>query len=80
MRAGAIEDYTYLWWDVRPHPNLGTVEVRVFDQQTRVEHTVALAALTVSTRAPLSALFDDGEPTWSSTRPSWSTTTRSGPR
>ena len=41
MRAGAIEDYTYLWWDVRPHPNLGTVETRVFDQQTRVEHTVA---------------------------------------
>ena len=37
MRAGAIKDYTYLWWDVRPHPNLGTVEVRVFDQQTRVE-------------------------------------------
>ena len=26
MRGGAIDDYTYLWWDVRPHPNLGTVE------------------------------------------------------
>ena len=62
MRAGAIEDYTYLWWDVRPHPNLGTVETRIFDQQTRVEHTVALAALTVSPRARLCALFDDGEP------------------
>ena len=34
MEAGAIDDYTYLWWDVRPHPNLGTVETRVFDQQT----------------------------------------------
>src|SRR5919106_2094548 len=45
MRAGAIDDYTYLWWDVRPHPNLGTVETRVFDQQTRVEHTVSFAAL-----------------------------------
>jgi carboxylate-amine ligase len=32
-------DYTYLWWDVRPHPDFGTVEVRVFDQQTRIEHT-----------------------------------------
>jgi carboxylate-amine ligase len=40
-----IDDYTYLWYDVRPHPNLGTVEVRAMDAQTRVEHTVALAAL-----------------------------------
>jgi glutamate---cysteine ligase / carboxylate-amine ligase len=40
-----IPDYTYLWWDVRPHPNFGTVEVRVMDSQTRVEHTLALAAL-----------------------------------
>jgi carboxylate-amine ligase len=40
-----ISDYTYLWYDVRPHPNFGTVEVRVMDSQTRVEHTVALAAL-----------------------------------
>ncbi len=44
MRGGAIPDYTYLWWDVRPHPNLGTVELRVFDQQTRVEHTIGFAA------------------------------------
>src|SRR5207302_1050678 len=28
-----------------PHPNFGTVEVRVMDAQTRVEHTLALAAL-----------------------------------
>src|SRR5204862_1713138 len=40
----AIEDYTYLWYDVRPHPNFGTVEVRVMDSQTRVEHTLGLAA------------------------------------
>ena len=32
--AGA-EDYTHLWWDVRPHPRLGTVEVREMDAQTR---------------------------------------------
>jgi len=40
-----IRDYTYLWYDVRPHPDLGTVEIRVMDSQTRVEHTLALAAL-----------------------------------
>ena len=35
-----IEDYTYLWYDVRPHPNFGTVEIRAMDGQTRVEHTL----------------------------------------
>jgi carboxylate-amine ligase len=60
--SGAIEDYTYLWWDVRPHPNLGTVEVRVFDQQTRVDLTIALAAMTGSMAHQLSHLFDEGEP------------------
>jgi glutamate---cysteine ligase / carboxylate-amine ligase len=43
--AGVMEDYTWLWYDVRPHPNLGTVEIRAMDAQTRVEHTLGLAAL-----------------------------------
>ena len=43
--AGLIEDYTWMWYDVRPHPNLGTVEIRAMDAQTRAEHTVGLAAL-----------------------------------
>jgi glutamate---cysteine ligase / carboxylate-amine ligase len=62
MESGAIEDYTYLWWDVRPHPRLGTVETRVFDQQTRLEHTLGLAALTLALCYRLAQLFDDGEP------------------
>jgi carboxylate-amine ligase len=62
MRAGAIPDYTFLWWDVRPHPRLGTVETRIFDQQTRIEHTVALAALTVSLAHRMCALHDGDEP------------------
>jgi carboxylate-amine ligase len=62
MRAGAIDDYTFLWWDVRPHPNFGTVEVRIFDQQTRVDHTVALASLVVCLAHRLCALHDEGEP------------------
>jgi glutamate---cysteine ligase / carboxylate-amine ligase len=44
--AGFFQDYTYLWWDVRPHPNLGTVELRAFDAQTRVESVAAIGALT----------------------------------
>src|SRR5437588_1003306 len=45
VKARVIEDYTYLWHDVRPHPNFGTVEIRVMDSQTRIEHTLGLAAL-----------------------------------
>jgi carboxylate-amine ligase len=43
--CGMIEDYTYLWYDVRPHPRLGTIEIRAMDSQTRLEHTLALSAL-----------------------------------
>ena len=60
--SGAIEDYTYLWWDVRPHPNLGTVETRVFDQATRLEDTAAFAALTQSLSHRFAEMFDEGEP------------------
>ena len=42
--TGAIGDYTHLWWDVRPHPRFGTLEIRVMDVQTRVEDAAALAA------------------------------------
>src|SRR3954447_22103923 len=45
VESGVMEAYTWLWNDVRPHPKFGTVEVRVCDSQTRVEHTLALAAL-----------------------------------
>jgi carboxylate-amine ligase len=59
--SGVIEDYTYLWYDVRPHPNLGTVEIRVMDAQTRVEHTVGLAALTQALVKELAEHFDAGK-------------------
>ena len=62
MRAGAIPDYTFLWWDVRPHPNLGTVETRIFDQQTHVEQTLSLAALNLCLAHRLCAAYDAEEP------------------
>jgi glutamate---cysteine ligase / carboxylate-amine ligase len=62
MRGGAIPDYTFLWWDVRPHPNFGTVELRVFDQQTRIEHTLGFAALGQALAHRLAADFDGGVP------------------
>jgi glutamate---cysteine ligase / carboxylate-amine ligase len=60
-KARVIEDYTYLWHDVRPHPNFGTVEIRVMDSQTRVEHTVGLAALVQGLVKELCEHFDAGK-------------------
>jgi len=45
VEAGDLPDYTYLWWDLRPSPNLGTVEVRAMDAQSRLESVAGLAAL-----------------------------------
>jgi carboxylate-amine ligase len=61
IEARVIEDYTYLWHDVRPHPNFGTVEVRVMDSQTRVEHTLGLAALVQGLVKELSEHFEAGK-------------------
>jgi glutamate---cysteine ligase / carboxylate-amine ligase len=55
-----IEDYTYLWHDVRPHPNFGTVEIRVMDSQTHIEHALGLAALVQGLVKELSEHFDAG--------------------
>jgi carboxylate-amine ligase len=57
-----IRDYTYLWYDVRPHPNFGTVEVRVMDSQTRVEHTLAFAALVQAMVKELAEHYESGQP------------------
>jgi carboxylate-amine ligase len=43
-RTGCIADYTHIWWDIRPHPRLGTLELRICDAVTRVEDAVAIAA------------------------------------
>jgi glutamate---cysteine ligase / carboxylate-amine ligase len=60
-RAGVIEDYTYLWHDVRPHPRFGTVEIRVMDSQTHIEHTLGLAALTQALVRELCEHYDSGQ-------------------
>jgi glutamate---cysteine ligase / carboxylate-amine ligase len=45
IRSDAVPEPTFLWWDVRPRPHFGTVEVRVMDAQTTVAQTAALVAL-----------------------------------
>jgi carboxylate-amine ligase len=44
-RAGLIDTLGEIWWDVRLHPGLGTVEIRAFDAQTDVVRYEALVAL-----------------------------------
>lgn len=43
--AASGGDYTMNWWDARPHPRLGTLEVRIADQPTSVRRSAALAGL-----------------------------------
>jgi carboxylate-amine ligase len=48
VRCGSIPEPTFLWWDVRPQPRFGTVEVRIMDAQTAVADTAAIVALVQS--------------------------------
>src|SRR5437764_13161496 len=45
VRLGLADDYTRFWWDVRPHPSFGTLEIRMPDQPTELQLTGAFAAL-----------------------------------
>ena len=45
VRIGLADGYTRFWWDIRPHPRFGTVEIRAPDQPTAVELTGAFGAL-----------------------------------
>ncbi len=60
-RTGCIADYTHIWWDIRPHPRLGTVEVRVCDAVTRVEDAVAITAYIQSLVKHYCERYDGGE-------------------
>jgi carboxylate-amine ligase len=45
IRLDAFPEPTFLWWDVRPQPRFGTVEVRIMDAQVTLRATAALVAL-----------------------------------
>jgi carboxylate-amine ligase len=45
VAAGDAPDYTFLWWDIRPHPRLGTVEVRAMDAQSSLTTIAGLVGL-----------------------------------
>jgi carboxylate-amine ligase len=60
VRTNSFADYTYIWWDLRPHPKLGTIEVRVCDAQTRIENVTAIVALVQSAGATLAERHERG--------------------
>jgi carboxylate-amine ligase len=43
-KTGCIADYTHIWWDIRLHPRLGTIEIRICDATTQLDDVVALTA------------------------------------
>jgi carboxylate-amine ligase len=60
-RSGCIADYTHIWWDIRLHPRLGTVEIRICDAVTRVEDAVAIAAYCQALVKLLCEQYEAGE-------------------
>jgi glutamate---cysteine ligase / carboxylate-amine ligase len=60
-KTGCIADYTHIWWDIRLHPRLGTIEIRICDAVTRVEDAVALTAYCQALVKHYSEQFDAGE-------------------
>ncbi len=48
IRVGALPEATFLWWDIRPQPRFGTVEIRIMDAQSRLAETATLVALVQS--------------------------------
>ncbi|HKT44148.1 MAG TPA: carboxylate-amine ligase [Gaiellaceae bacterium] len=60
-RTGCIADYTHIWWDIRLHPRLGTIEIRICDAVTRLEDVVAITAFCQALVKHYSERFDAGE-------------------
>jgi glutamate---cysteine ligase / carboxylate-amine ligase len=60
-RAGLIDALGEIWWDVRLHPGLGTVEIRAFDAQTDVVRNEALLALAAALCDMLLLEYDANE-------------------
>lgn len=60
VQNGTINSIQEIWWDVRPHPKYGTVEIRIFDIPPHLEDAIALAALTQCLVVALSDQIDEG--------------------
>jgi carboxylate-amine ligase len=69
LRAGTIRSIKEVWWDVRPHPDFGTVEIRMFDGAPTLHEVGMVAALSQSLVQLFDTQLDRGyrlpsQPTW----------------
>jgi carboxylate-amine ligase len=57
VKTGCVDNAKKIWWDIRLHPFFETLEVRVCDAQSRVDDTLAIAALIQAVIAKLHTLL-----------------------
>ena len=60
-RTGAIDSLSEIWWDVRPHPGLGTIEVRAFDSQIEMWRNEALVTFVAALGDRISKEYESGD-------------------
>jgi glutamate---cysteine ligase / carboxylate-amine ligase len=60
--TGSITEHTQIWWSVRPHLAIPTVETRIADGQPELTEAVSLAAFIASLAARVARAYDEGEP------------------
>jgi glutamate---cysteine ligase / carboxylate-amine ligase len=58
--TGFINTIREIWWDIRPHHNFGTVEIRVCDVPPNMEHVLAITALVQCLVYTISHEIDEG--------------------
>ncbi|MEE9543456.1 MAG: glutamate--cysteine ligase, partial [Thermodesulfobacteriota bacterium] len=60
IATGTIESIRELWWDVRPHPDFGTIEIRICDNPSTIKEVMAITALVQALVKRFSDDFDAG--------------------
>jgi carboxylate-amine ligase len=60
-RTGCIADYTHIWWDIRLHPRLGTIEIRICDAVAELDDVVAITAYCQALVKHYCERFDAGD-------------------
>ena len=60
-KTGCIQDYTHIWWDIRLHPRLGTIEIRICDAVTQLDDVIAITAYCQALVKHYAELVDRGE-------------------
>ena len=61
-KSNSIQEFTQVWWSVRPHHSYGTIEMRICDAQTSGDDSTAMAALITACVAQAAFDFDEGVP------------------